>query len=220
MKMKSKWDVAVDKRERKIELQEQLTYINEEIGSSQPDSDKDTLHSARLAILYRDKKSIESELNTLDFAEEEYQIALNQREEIISEKDVESRQFLAGVRKATEQLDQELLSCQYQRDTLATIKDDTEKLLQEFKATDFQEEKARHLLQRFDTCLDQEGKKMFNTGSNGLSRTKILDEAFFWGFYQTLDELLISTDESIQRYIAQKLELSMRREEFINQFVE
>ncbi|QOR35966.1 hypothetical protein IMX26_03855 [Clostridium sp. 'deep sea'] len=214
MNLQEKWNQVINKRERKKELEKLLTSLKEDITFAELNKVKEDEHAeSRVDVLLKDLSEIESELNSLDNIEDEYQAVLKERIEFICANDNEAKQFIMGVEKAIAGLETELAELNKKASLLSNLKKKAEITLKQVKTEGLKLCYAKELINECNRVL----KDAFNVKSASTKMPEV-NELYLWKLYQTIDELDIDLKEKIQTLIPQIIELNMRREEHLDNY--
>lgn len=214
MNLQEKWNQVINKRERKKELEKLLTSLKEDITFAELNKVKEDEHAeSRVDVLLKDLSEIESELNSLDNIEDEYQAVLKERIEFICANDNEAKQFIMGVEKAIAGLETELAELNKKASLLSNLKKKAEITLKQVKTEGLKLCYAKELINECNRVL----KDAFNVKSASTKMPEV-NELYLWKLYQTIDELDIDLKEKIQTLIPQIIELNMRREEHLDEY--
>lgn len=206
---KQTWFDAINLRERRKELEQQLSDINDSVTSLKAyQVENDEMRSERLRILLKDQGEIERELGKLDNAEEIYQYNLEQRAIQIAEEDKEAKKFLDAVQIAITQLDKDVELLQESHAQVQGIQSSVENMI---RTTDKKENLlSSEAIARLSNSL--RGLQVNTEKSFGNSPLGI------WDILDQIDELQSDIAAKLQDYIAQKIELKLRKEEYIEQY--
>ena len=213
----SKWDIAINDRERRKELEEKLYEINDFIlNRYNVSEEEDDIEDERLYIMKKDQEAIIKELESLGSTEERYQEALAERSTEILEQDQDAVTFFKGIELVISELNQKEIILSESIAQARGFQKQFEGIIASLDGADLEAELkamliglSQQIYQSIKNNLAEFSDDVFKNVQVNLSQMSI------WEIYTNNDELIINIDEQIQRILAQKIELQLRKEEYV-----